>query len=131
MNISDVTSHVMQITRIDAPPAPSTPESRGLEATRAAESAQRAEAALETKAQQQSEPAEKEDINAVINRMNDFVQSAQRNLSFSIDEESGHDIVKVIDVETEEVVRQIPSEEFLKISKSMGSMNGVLFKDQV
>lgn len=41
------------------------------------------------------------------------------NLSFDIDKESGKRIVKIIDVQSKEVLRQIPSEEALKISRSI------------
>ncbi|ADZ92570.1 flagellar biosynthesis protein FlaG [Marinomonas mediterranea] len=39
------------------------------------------------------------------------------SLSFELSEEGGDNVVKVIDRETGDLVRQIPTEEFLKISK--------------
>jgi flagellar protein FlaG len=39
--------------------------------------------------------------------------SAQR-ISFLVDEDTGKTVVRVIDAETEEVIRQIPPEEFLR-----------------
>ena len=128
MNISDATNNVMQVTRIDVPRTPGVHASEDVEAAKAAvvEQAQQAEA-------EKSEavaPTE-EEVTEVVNRMNDFVQSIQRDLSFSVDDETGHEIVQVIDTETSKIVRQIPSEEFLQISKSISSLNGILFEDQV
>ncbi|CAD5202236.1 Flagellar protein FlaG [Pseudomonas sp. FEN] len=56
-----------------------------------------------------------------------FVQSIKRNLEFSIDEHSGQVVVKVIASETGEVVRQIPSEEALKLADNLSSASHVLF----
>lgn len=44
----------------------------------------------------------------------EFVNLRGHNLNFSTDESSGRTVVKVIDAETKDVIRQIPSEEVLK-----------------
>ena len=49
----------------------------------------------------------------------DFLQNRSRNLSFAIDEQSGKTVVKVVDGSTSEVIRQIPSEEVLAISRTI------------
>ncbi|MEF9673091.1 flagellar protein FlaG [Pseudomonas sp. MWU13-2100] len=56
-----------------------------------------------------------------------FVQSIKRNLEFSIDEHSGQVVVKVIASDSGQVVRQIPSEEALKLADSLSSASNVLF----
>jgi flagellar protein FlaG len=38
-------------------------------------------------------------------------------------------VVKVVDNDTKEVIRQIPSEEMLKIAKYIDEITGLLFKD--
>ena len=42
-----------------------------------------------------------------------------RNLSFSVDGTTGYQVVRVTNPQTGEVVRQLPSEELLKIAESM------------
>jgi flagellar protein FlaG len=54
--------------------------------------------------------------NAILD-VNEFVQSKNRQLSFSVDEDSGKQIVKVTDSESGDVIRQIPTEEVLNFSK--------------
>jgi flagellar protein FlaG len=49
----------------------------------------------------------------------DFVKSRNRDLTFSVHEASGHTVVRVLDGETKEVIRQIPSEEFLRMSEAL------------
>jgi len=55
-----------------------------------------------------------------------FVKEMGRNLDFSVDKTTGYNVVRVVNPETNEVIRQLPSEELLKIAKSMESWNNVL-----
>lgn len=55
-----------------------------------------------------------------------FVQSMGRNLSFSVDETTGYHVVRVVNPNTGELVRQLPSEELLKISRDFQRLNNVL-----
>ncbi|WP_449441059.1 MULTISPECIES: flagellar protein FlaG [Pseudomonas] len=66
-----------------------------------------------------------------VQQIEKFVQSIKRNLEFSIDEQSGKVIVKVIASETGEVVRQIPSAEALKLAESLNNASHVLFDAKV
>jgi flagellar protein FlaG len=56
-----------------------------------------------------------------VGKLSDFVQSIQRSLEFSVDEESGRTVVKVMDTKTDEVIRQIPPEEVLRILRHMAA----------
>ena len=58
--------------------------------------------------------------------LTDFARSLNRDLSFSIHEASGHTVVRVLDGETKEVIRQIPSEEFLRLSESLAASSAVI-----
>lgn len=59
------------------------------------------------------------------------VQNLQRRLEFSVDEESGETIVRVVDRETKEVIRQIPSAELLAIEERLRSAAGVLVAERI
>ncbi len=61
-------------------------------------------------------------------QLNDYMQNMNRNLQFSVDDDSGDTVVKVIDSETEEVVRQIPSEEILEARHAIEKYRGVLLE---
>ncbi|MBK8185952.1 MAG: flagellar protein FlaG [Cellvibrio sp.] len=65
--------------------------------------------------------AVQEKVQAAVAQMNEFIQSTQRDLHFSYDAESGNTIVKVIDRNTQEVIRQIPDQIFLKIAEALDS----------
>lgn len=55
-----------------------------------------------------------------------FVQSMGRNLSFSVDSTTGYHIVRVTNPETGEVVRQLPTEELIRIAQSFEQLNAAL-----
>jgi len=60
------------------------------------------------------------------NDIQNFVKEMGRNLQFSIDKTTGYNVVRVVNPETQEVLRQLPSEELLKIAASMKEMGSVL-----
>jgi len=73
-----------------------------------------------------------EELQQAVAQINDNMQQIQRDLLFSVDDSSGRTIVKVVNTETEEVVRQMPSEEILRISRNIkdqvGDVSGMIFK---
>ena len=60
-------------------------------------------------------------VAAAVAQMNEYIQSTQRDLHFSYDKASGETVVKVLDRSTQEVIRQIPDEIFLKLAQNKGS----------
>ncbi len=58
-------------------------------------------------------------LDDAVKQLNSYVQSINRNLEFNIDVDSGKTVVKVIDAETDELIRQIPNEEALNIAKQL------------
>jgi len=58
-----------------------------------------------------------------VSRINEYVQNVQRTIEFSVDEASGKDVVRILDKHTEEVIRQIPSEEVLAIARNIAEFN--------
>jgi len=100
-------------------PAASGPQSSPVTGTGVAADAAR---------QDGGQPASAEEMQSAVSKLNDHIQIVRRNLQFSIDEESGRTVVKVMDAETEEVIRQVPSEEALKLAKHLEEIKGLLFK---
>ncbi|NPA49431.1 MAG: flagellar protein FlaG [Thermodesulfobacteria bacterium] len=52
-------------------------------------------------------------------------------LVFNVDEETKEVVVKVVNPETDEVIRQIPPEELLEIRKRLDEIMGILFDVRV
>ena len=80
---------------------------------------------LSQKAEQGLEPVSK-DLGQVVQSLQEFVQSIQRNLDFSIDDSTGVLVVKVIAKDTGELIRQLPSEEALQLAKNLKELDSVL-----
>lgn len=60
-----------------------------------------------------------EQLTEAVAKLNDHLQTINRDLYFSIDDASGQTVVKVVNSETDELIRQIPSEEVLRISQTI------------
>ena len=60
-----------------------------------------------------------EKIEAAVADLAAYVESLSRSLAIRVDERSGDFVVQVQDANTEEIVRQIPSEEVLAISAAI------------
>jgi flagellar protein FlaG len=75
-----------------------------------------------------------EAISEAVHDINKFVQSMQRDLHFSVDEDTERVVIKVLDHETGELVRQIPSEEVLRIARhledTLEQTQGLIFKEK-
>jgi len=78
-----------------------------------------------------SNQVEPEQLTQIVENLNAFVQLTKRNVSFNIDKESGRDVISVFDAETQELIRQIPSEEALALLKRMDEAVGLLFSERV
>jgi flagellar protein FlaG len=78
--------------------------------------------------QSQQQPSREEVANIVV-ELNSLAQNLQRSLMFSVDEKSGETFVKVLDKETEETIREIPSQAIRDIKAKLGETVGLLFKD--
>ena len=73
-----------------------------------------------------------EQLTEAVAKLNDHLQNVRRDLHFSIDDASGQTVVRVVNTETEELIRQIPSEEVLRISQTikeqMENLPGLIFE---
>lgn len=76
-------------------------------------------------------PVTPEDLDRAIRELNDYVQSLKRTINFEIDESSGRTIVRVLNQQTGELIRQIPSEEALAIARHLDAVQGVIVRKTV
>lgn len=75
-------------------------------------------------------PAESIDVQQAVSRLNNYVQSLRRDLQFRVDEASNRVIVTVMDSESGEVIRQIPSEEVMAVAQSLEMAQGLLVNEK-
>ncbi|MCG7755066.1 MAG: flagellar protein FlaG [Nitrosomonas sp.] len=72
-------------------------------------------------------PKSEDQVKQAVQKIQGTVDNLAHNLRFSIDEDTGKTIIKVMDVHTEEVIRQIPSEEAVEIARTLDKVQGLLF----
>lgn len=76
----------------------------------------------------QADSAELKDVKQAVSDINKAMQFMSRQLEFSVDTDSDRTIVKVIDQQTREVIRQMPTKEALEIGKALEKAQGLLLK---
>lgn len=95
-----------------SPRSPSFPQpTTAAEATQAQEPAAQPASAAEPSA---------EDVKRAAQQLETFMQSMNRYLEFRVDEDSGRTVVTVKDRTTGDTIRQIPSEEVLRLAQNLG-----------
>ncbi len=70
-------------------------------------------------------------VQDAVKRLENFVSIARADISFSIDEASGVQVVKITDRQSKEVIRQFPSEEAIRIAQALDKLQGIFVKDKV
>lgn len=70
-----------------------------------------------------------EEIKVAVERLKEHVQNLDREFHFNVDKETGDIVVKVVNPENNQVIRQIPSEELLKLVQRLEQNKGALLKE--
>lgn len=81
--------------------------------------------------QSQADSVSREELEAAVSEMNEFIRTADRDISFNLDDDSGRVVVNVTDRETGKMIRQIPSEEALKLAADLSEARSLLSKIEV
>jgi flagellar protein FlaG len=85
---------------------------------------------------------DKAHFESAVSSLNNALQTVHRDLVFNLDEDSGHVVIKVMDSNSGELIRQIPTEEVLAIAASLKNYSenssgaghlpqGMLFSDSI
>ena len=102
---------VVQAKEAAAPAAPAAPEP--------------------VKAQRVDPKALSRQLQEVVQELNKQMERSTTSLGFSVDNATGRDVVKVINKDSGEVVRQIPSEDLLRLAHSMETLKGILYNKHI
>lgn len=117
----------MSIQSVDGslPNAVVAPLNKLENANAAPPTAKLARATVETETDKDAQPSALQ-LDEAVKVVNDFVGLVNKSLHFSVDDDTGKTVVKVIDSGTKELIRQIPSEEMLAIAKALDGIKGLL-----
>ena len=70
--------------------------------------------------------ATKEVMQVAAQQIQGYLRDSGRNLNVTLDEATGKYVARVVNPETGEVVRSLPSEETLRIARNIDQMRGML-----
>jgi len=62
---------------------------------------------------------------------NENINRFSRDIEFTVDRETDKVIIKVIDRESKQLIRQVPPEQLLKLTEKMEEIQGLIFSDEV
>jgi len=77
-----------------------------------------------------------QDLEVAATTIQDYFKNAQSDLKFSVDKDTGRLVFKIVNSATQEVIRQVPSEEVLSMARKLralsdsGDASGVLMDKQ-
>jgi len=141
MNISSVNTSVQTENLLQTTSSARSPSAERGAATDASSTAKTGAAAAGARTEQSKrtaaedaaaaqKPSSLEQVEQAMDEVRKAISPVARDLLFSIDEDTGRTIVKVVDASTDEVIRQIPSEEIISIAKALDKLQGLLVEQK-
>lgn len=132
MSISPIASSIANLPNVQASSIPVRPDSVGgntidVKAGPVPPNAPASTVATTSAVQRSADDAKLEQAVAALNK---FLKPIASSIEFSIDQDSGRTLVKVIDTDTNDVLRQFPSKEALAISESLDRFQGLLIREK-
>ncbi len=73
----------------------------------------------------------RQDIDEMVDALKDLTETLQTTLNFSVDEGTNNIVVKIIEKDTDKVIRQIPPDEILELQEKMQDLTGFLLSKEV
>lgn len=71
-----------------------------------------------------------EELQNLVEDLSSMMSVMRKGLAFKIDEHSGTNVVSVMDIESGDLIRQIPNEEALKLARKLTEVTGLLMKTE-
>ncbi len=69
-------------------------------------------------------------LNQIADALTQTMSMMKKGLEFNVDEQGGRSVVSVVDVDSGELIRQIPTEEALALAEKMSEVAGLLMKTE-
>ena len=69
-------------------------------------------------------------LEQVASELSDMMSLMRKGLAFKVDDKSGLHVVSVMDIDSGDVIRQIPSEEALRLAQKLTEVTGFLMKTE-
>ncbi|MCL1066557.1 flagellar protein FlaG [Shewanella olleyana] len=73
---------------------------------------------------------EEQNLAEVTDNLNDMASIMRKGLAFKVDDDSGRNVISVMDIDTGDLIRQIPNEEALELSQKLAEVAGLLLNTE-
>jgi flagellar protein FlaG len=73
----------------------------------------------------------KSELEAAVKKLNAMMAQSNTAVEFSLDKTTGSPVIKVVDLETKSVLRQLPNPEAIAFSRSLDTFKGLLLNQKV
>ena len=113
----------MVIRPLDAPPPSTVIPAGGLAIAADVPAPDAAQAAA-------APPPSREAVAKAVEQVNAHLTAQNRAIEFTIDPDTKSVVVKLIDKQDNQVLRQVPSQEMLEIAKALDRLQGKLLRNQ-
>jgi flagellar protein FlaG len=77
-----------------------------------------------------SNASNRQHLEQALEKVSKVVNLYNSELKFTVDPDTNSNVVKVIDKQTDQVIRQIPSEEMLKIAQNLDKIVGLFVENK-
>jgi flagellar protein FlaG len=124
----DITAQDASVVKIAVKSAEKSTEPENTSVTNDSEIAEDKSGSLSKAAPEQLERVQ---LESVAQQLQDFMQSMNRSVHFQVDEDSGRDVIRVLDKQSGEVIKQYPSEEVLGLVSKLSQSAGLLVDEEV
>lgn len=71
-----------------------------------------------------------QELEKITNHLNEFMKELKVGLNFEVNKEDGELLIKVVDTETKETIRQIPAELTLHLRKTLDNTQGIILRTE-
>lgn len=72
-----------------------------------------------------------QELEKITNHLNDFMKELKVSLNFEVNKEDGELLLKVVDTETKQIIRQFPAELTLHLRKTLDNTQGIFLQTEV
>lgn len=71
-----------------------------------------------------------QELEKITDHLNDFMKELKVGLHFEVNKEDGELLIKVVDTETKDIIRQIPAELTLHLRKTLDNTQGIILRTE-
>lgn len=127
MDINIASSSSMVHNKVDLTQAPLKTSTSDVELKRDAEVSMIDKTVEQSAIGNEQDPSK---LNQLATDLSDMMSMMRKGLAFKVDETSGQAVVTVLDRDTGDVIRQMPSEEALALAEKLSEVTGLLMKTE-